>query len=79
MSPCYRHGMTIDTAPHRRAALHGWVYSPYRMNDLMQGILKGWDLEAKKLIRLQMSAVTGQMPELEAQFNLLIQVMTKEL
>jgi PAS domain S-box-containing protein len=51
--PVFRHGMTTDTAPHRRAALYGWVYSPYRMNDLMQGILKGWDLEAKKLIRLQ--------------------------
>jgi len=58
--PVYRKGMTTDTAPHRRAALHGWVYSPYRMNDLMQGILKGWDMEAERLIRLQIFD-TGRM------------------
>jgi PAS domain S-box-containing protein len=58
--PVYRKGMSTDTAPHRRAALYGWVYSPYRMNDLMQGILKGWDLEAKRLIRLQIFD-TGQL------------------
>jgi len=51
--PVYRKGMATDTALNRRAALYGWVYSPYRMNDLMQGILKGWDIEAERLIRLQ--------------------------
>lgn len=51
--PVYRKGMTTDTLTDRRAALFGWVYSPYRMNDLMQGILKGWDLETKKQIHLQ--------------------------
>ena len=58
--PVYRKGMSTETVADRRAALYGWVYSPYRMNDLMQGILKGWDLEAKKLIRLQIFD-TGQL------------------
>jgi len=51
--PVYRKGMSTETVADRRAALYGWVYSPYRMNDLMQGILKGWDTEAERLIRLQ--------------------------
>jgi len=51
--PVYRRGARTDTALYRRAALYGWVYSPYRMNDLLQGILKGWDSEAVKQIRIQ--------------------------
>jgi len=51
--PVYRKGMSTDTVANRRAALYGWAYSPYRMNDLMQGILRGWDLESGKRIRLQ--------------------------
>jgi PAS domain S-box-containing protein len=51
--PVYRKGMMTDTAAHRSAAIYGWVYSPYRMNDLMHGILRGKDLEAGKQIRLQ--------------------------
>ena len=37
--PVYRKGVPLDTVAKRRAALRGWVYSPYRMNDLMLGIL----------------------------------------
>ncbi len=51
--PVYRKGMSTDTVEQRRAALYGWVYCPYRINDLMQGILKGWDSEVGKRIRLQ--------------------------
>ena len=51
--PVYRKGMSTDTAEQRSAALYGWVYSPYRMKDLMKGILRGWDSEAGKRIRLQ--------------------------
>lgn len=36
--PVYR-GATPQNATQRRAALLGYVYSPFRMNDLMQGIL----------------------------------------
>lgn len=38
--PVYRHGMPTTSVAQRRAALFGWVYSPYRMNDLMEGTLK---------------------------------------
>ena len=37
--PVYRRGMPTETVEQRREALFGWVYSPYRMTDLMSGIL----------------------------------------
>jgi len=37
--PVYRRGAPAGTVERRRAALVGWVYSPYRLRDLMQGIL----------------------------------------
>ena len=51
--PVYRKGMSTDTIADRRAAIYGWAYSPYRMKDLMHGILTGWDSETGKRIRLQ--------------------------
>jgi len=39
--PCYRKGMPVETVEQRRAAIYAWVYSPYRMNDLMAGVLEG--------------------------------------
>ena len=41
--PVYRRGAIVDTLEQKRAALAGWTYSPYRMNDLMAGILSAWD------------------------------------
>lgn len=37
--PVYRHGAPTATVAERRAAIQGWVYSPYRMKDLMHGTL----------------------------------------
>lgn len=37
--PVYRNGAPVGSVEERRAALEGWVYSPFRMNDLMQGIV----------------------------------------
>jgi signal transduction histidine kinase len=37
--PVYQNDKPISTVSERRAALRGWVNSPYRMKDLMQGIL----------------------------------------
>ncbi len=37
--PVYQAGARLDTVEQRRAALHGYIYSPFRMKDLMQGIL----------------------------------------
>ena len=36
--PVYRAGMPTATAEQRRAAIAGWVYSPFRMADLMRGV-----------------------------------------
>lgn len=38
--PVYRKGVSTETIEQRRAALIGWVYSPYRMTDLCEGILQ---------------------------------------
>jgi signal transduction histidine kinase/DNA-binding response OmpR family regulator len=35
----YRQGMPLETVEQRRAALEGFVYSPFRVRDLMRGIL----------------------------------------
>ena len=37
--PIYRHGTIPQTVEQRRASIKGWVYSPYRMKDLLYGIL----------------------------------------
>lgn len=45
--PVYRPGQPINTLEQRRAAILGWVYSPYRMTDLMQGTLGAWEKKQK--------------------------------
>jgi diguanylate cyclase (GGDEF)-like protein/PAS domain S-box-containing protein len=45
--PVYGHGLPIDTVEQRRAAIIGWVYSPYRMTDLMRGALRDWEAKEK--------------------------------
>ena len=50
--PVYRVELPTDTPDQRRAALVGWVYSPYRMNDLLHGILGGWDQNSHHRLRL---------------------------
>ncbi|UVW28151.1 CHASE domain-containing protein [Massilia sp. H6] len=36
--PVYRAGQPTGTVGQRRDAIAGWVYAPFRMNDLMQGL-----------------------------------------
>jgi PAS domain S-box-containing protein len=45
--PIYRKGARVATLEQRRSALIGWVYSPYRMTDLMAGTLRHWDFRRK--------------------------------
>jgi PAS domain S-box-containing protein len=47
--PVYRRGMPTDSVEQRRTAIYGWVYSPYRMNDLMKGILSNSNLDEIQL------------------------------
>jgi signal transduction histidine kinase len=51
--PVYNSDMPSSTVEERRRAIKGWVYSPYRMNDLMQGILGRWDEIQQDRIHLQ--------------------------
>ena len=37
--PVYRNRMPLDTVEERRAALTGYVYSPFKVDDLLNGIL----------------------------------------
>lgn len=43
--PVYRTGQPLTNEKERFDALHGFVYSPYRVNDLMRGILNGRKLQ----------------------------------
>jgi PAS domain S-box-containing protein len=36
--PVYRSGRDVETVEQRRAALVGWIYAPFQMNDLMRGV-----------------------------------------
>ena len=51
--PVYRNGMPVNTVEQRHAAIKGWIYSPFRMNDLMLGILGQWDINRQGRIHLQ--------------------------
>src|SRR5690606_19994876 len=50
--PVYHNNAPLDTIEQRRAALTGWVYSPYRMKNLMTGILRDWQNEEGWLVDL---------------------------
>lgn len=41
--PVYNNNLPRNTVEERRKSIRGWVYSPYRMNDLMINILGRWD------------------------------------
>lgn len=45
--PVYRNGRPHDTVANRRASIVGWVYSPFRMDDLMTGLFgqRGGELD----------------------------------
>jgi PAS domain S-box-containing protein len=51
--PVYRNGKPTHSLAERRAAILGWVYSPYWMNDLMHGILGPWDAPDNNRIHLK--------------------------
>lgn len=61
--PVYRRGAAVDTVAERRAALQGWVSSPYRMDDLMRGTLRDWaDKQGQKIV-LRIFDGEGESPE----------------
>lgn len=51
--PVYLRNKPLETVGQRRAAITGWVYSPFRMNDLMEGIIGPWNLEKYENVQLK--------------------------
>lgn len=51
--PVFRNGMPANTVEERRAAIKGWVYSPYRMKDLMSGIQGNHGFSKESFIMLR--------------------------
>jgi PAS domain S-box-containing protein len=62
--PVYRNGTAVDSVAARRANLLGWAYAPFRMNDLMRGILGKEYGEAQPSLRLEI--FDGALPSIEA-------------
>jgi len=56
--PVYRVGTDPVTPAQRQRVLMGWAYSPYRMNDLMHGMLAGWEYGQGKSLDLRVDDVT---------------------
>lgn len=52
-APVFRSGMPVNTVEERRAAVKGWVYSPYRVRDLTRGIFEQWQLTRQPGIHFQ--------------------------
>ena len=50
--PVYKNNEQVGNIQQRRDAIIGWVYSPYRMNDLMDGMLGSWGSDNNKIINL---------------------------
>ena len=51
--PVYKKNKPTKTVEERRTAIFGWVYSPYRMDDLMKGILGRWGTNSEARIHLK--------------------------
>ncbi len=52
-APVFRSGMPVYTVEDRRAAVKGWVYSPYRIKDLTRGIFEQWQMTRPPGIHFQ--------------------------
>lgn len=62
-APVYRKSTPLDTIEQRRAALYGWVYSPFRIDDLLHGVLKGRDNPQQRYLRLQVYDGSSTQPK----------------
>ena len=56
--PVYHHGLPTETLEQRRAALRGFVFSPFRWKDFMQGTLAG--MKQPSRLELLLSDVATQ-------------------
>ena len=62
--PVYRKGMPTTSVDQRCAAIYGWVYSPYRMKDMINGMLSAHNL--KKAQQLHLEIYDGEQPSGDA-------------
>jgi signal transduction histidine kinase len=53
-TPIYYKGMPLNTVEERRAAIRGWIYSPYRIKDLTEGIFKQWHMSGLPDVRFKL-------------------------
>jgi CHASE1-domain containing sensor protein len=61
--PIYRNGAQLETIAQKQAALLGWTYIPFRMNDLMGGILRLWERDEGQAIDLHVYDGAQAKPE----------------
>jgi two-component system, sensor histidine kinase and response regulator len=61
--PVYRPGAPHSTLAERQANFLGWVYAPFRMNDLMQGILGKYFGEISSSVHLEIHDGATPTPE----------------
>ena len=61
--PVYRKDATLSTLELRREALIGWVYSPFRMNDLMTNTLSDLSGRKGRVIDLHIYDGESQLPD----------------
>jgi PAS domain S-box-containing protein len=52
--PVYKNNVFVNSVQDRRAAIVGWVFCFYRMNDLMTGIIGRWDPIQRKHFHIQL-------------------------
>ena len=57
--PIYQPRWPIETVEQRRAAIRGWVFIPYRMNDLIDSALSGWHARQSGL-RIALKVFDGE-------------------
>ncbi|MBU3666467.1 MAG: diguanylate cyclase [Chthoniobacterales bacterium] len=62
--PVYRRGAALGSDTERRNALEGWVYSPYRMDDLLEGTIP--ELAGREGKSLDLEIFDGDKPSDEA-------------
>lgn len=51
--PVYKNSLPIGSVEERRKAIIGWIYSPFRMKNLMNGILGGYSVVAGGQFRIE--------------------------
>lgn len=61
--PVYKKNQLIDTVEQRRSALQGWVYSPFRMSDLLDKLAP--NIDGNTMTRVHMRVYDGRTVQAE--------------